>query len=341
MPIALFAALAGSLAIHLVGLFGTDVELFGGGPEPLPLQAEIRPPPPPPPPATPSVPPAETVKPVIKPARAKLSKSARAKKAPVLASAKPAAVAVPVEPEPSAEIAPESPSTAAIGPAVLSPDLPATPPPAKAILPANGSIRFAIIKESLGLQVGRAEHHWEFSEDGRYRLTGTTETSGLVALFKPVRIEIESSGRLVAGGLQPETLRSRKNGQDSNENADFSWSTVAVSLSRDGSVQPVAPGTQDILSLNYQLAYLGKLADGTSIGVVTGKKYERYALDSLGEEEIDTPAGHFRTLHLRAMTDSVTEIWIALDRGRLPVKIRFTDKKGESYEQVATEIGMP
>lgn len=259
----------------------------------------------------------------------------------MLASAKPAVFAVPVEPEPSAEIGPEMPSTAAIASPALPPDLPATPPPAKAILPANGSIRFAIIKESLGLQVGRAEHHWEFSEDGRYRLTGTTETSGLVALFKPVRIEIESSGRLVAGGLQPETLRSRKNGQDSNENADFSWSTVAVSLSRDGSVQPVAPGTQDILSLNYQLAYLGKLADGTSIGVVTGKKYERYALDSLGEEEIDTPAGHFRTLHLRAMTDSTTEIWIALDRGRLPVKIRFTDKKGESYEQVATEIGMP
>jgi hypothetical protein len=25
----------------------------------------------------------------------------------------------------------------------------------------------------------------------------------------------------------------------------------------------------------------------------------------------------------------------------LPVKIRFTDKKGESFEQVATEIGLP
>ena len=48
-----------------------------------------------------------------------------------------------------------------------------------------------------------------------------------------------------------------------------------------------------------------------------------------------------RTLHLRAMTDNVTEIWIALDRLRLPVKIRFTDKKGESFEQVATELGTP
>ena len=76
----------------------------------------------------------------------------------------------------------------------------------------------------------------------------------------------------------------------------------------------------------------------TNLGVVTGKKYELYAVDSLGEEVIETPAGRFRTLHLRAMTDNVTEIWIALDRERLPVKIRFTDKKGESFEQVATDI---
>ena len=89
----------------------------------------------------------------------------------------------------------------------------------------------------------------------------------------------------------------------------------------------------------YQLAYLGSLPGGSSIGVVTGKKYERYALDSLGEEIIETPAGKFRTLHLRAMTDSVTEIWVALDRQRLPVKIRFTDRKGESFEQLVTELG--
>ena len=191
------------------------------------------------------------------------------------------------------------------------------------------------------MQIGRAEHRWEFHEDGSYRLTGVTETSGIAAVFKPVRLEIESRGKMVAGGLQPDTFRSLKNGKDANENADFSWSTVAVALSRDESVRPISPGTQDILSLNYQLAYLGKLAEGTSIGVVTGKKYERYALDSLGEEEIEVPAGKFRTLHLRAMTDNITEIWIALDDTRLPVKIRFTDKKGESFEQVATEIGLP
>lgn len=327
MPIALFAALAGSLAIHLAGLLATDIEFIAGRPEaePVVLQAEIRLPPPP----------AEVVKPAVKPA------PVRKPKPPVLARATPAPVAVPVDAEPTpaptaedvVEIAPDLPSTVAAAPEPT--------PPAKALLPASGNIRFAIFKESLGLQIGRAEHRWEFGEDGRYRLASVTETSGLVAVFKSVRVTVESRGRLVAGGLRPESLRTLKDGKDNNENADFLWSTAEVVLSRDGSVRPIARGTQDILSLNYQLAYLPNLTEGASIGVVTGKKYERYALDSLGEEEIDTPAGHFRTLHLRAMTDSITEIWIALDRGRLPVKIRFTDKKGESFEQVATEIGMP
>ena len=192
-----------------------------------------------------------------------------------------------------------------------------------------------------GFQIGRAEHRWEFTEDGHYRLYGVTETSGLAALFKTVRFENESRGRLVAGGLQPEHYLSRKNGKDANENADFDWSSPQVLLSRDGQVRPVLPGTQDILSLNYHLAYVRQPESGATLGVVTGKKYERYALDSLGEEEIDTPAGRFRTLHLRAMTDSVTEIWLALDHHRLPVKIRFTDKKGDVFEQIATELGTP
>jgi hypothetical protein len=89
MPIALFAALAGSLAIHLAGLFGTDLELFGDGPEPQPLQAEIRPPPVAPALAeTPLVSQPTASKPATtKPAKTmKAPKGARAKAAPVARS---------------------------------------------------------------------------------------------------------------------------------------------------------------------------------------------------------------------------------------------------------------
>jgi hypothetical protein len=327
MPIAFVIALAASLGIHAAALFGTDVEVFGGGDEPLPLRAELQPLPPPPPPAPKVAEKPQPAKPRPKPVKA--APLAAARPSPDAPSVSPAPAAVPAP-----AIIPESQSVAE-----APVKAPPVQPPAKPLLPAKGTIRFAIFYGTQGFQVGRAEHSWEFTEDGHYHLFGMTKTSGLAALLKPLVFEAESSGHLVAGGLQPETYRTRKNGKDANENADFDWATAEVHLSRGGSTQSINVGAQDILSLNYQLGYLRQPEAGATVGVVTGKKYDRFSLDSLGEEVIDTAAGQFRTLHLRAMGDTVTEIWIALDRQRLPVKIRYTDKKGDIFEQVATEIG--
>jgi len=317
MPIALLIAVVGSLALHGLVLFGPDLEFFGRSDERVVLRAEIKLPPKPA-----NNQPREEKRP--SPKRGASSKAESLREQPAKAA--------------HAGVLPAL-SEATVPDEELPEGLP--PPPLAPILPAKGVVRFAIFKESLGVQIGRAEHRWEFKEDGSYILNGVTETSGLAALIKPVRIEVESRGVLEGGGLRPETFRSLKNGKETAENADFDWSSKVVRLEHNGSVQAIAPGSQDILSLNYHLAYMADLESGVTIGVVTGKKYERYALDSLGEEEIEVPAGRFRTLHLRAMTDNTTEIWVALDRGRLPVKIRFTDKKGDSYEQVATELGIP
>ncbi|MFZ2268782.1 MAG: hypothetical protein WAV95_14500, partial [Azonexus sp.] len=43
MRLLLALALAASLLIHLAVLFGTNIELLGGEPEPEPLQAMLRP----------------------------------------------------------------------------------------------------------------------------------------------------------------------------------------------------------------------------------------------------------------------------------------------------------
>lgn len=331
MPLALLAALAGSLAIHLTALFGTHIEPFAEEPEPIVLQAELKP--------LPVPPPAASEKPKPKAAK-KIRKPAHSEPVPVPAPEVPPPDEATPEQPPAGDASTEDSTREEAKEAAATPSEPApTPPPAQPVLPARGAIRYAVSLGTGGFVVGRAEHRWEFTEDGHYRLHGITETTGLVALFKTMRFENESVGRLTAHGLEPETYRTLKNGRDGKESADFDWSTAVVHLARDGSVREVAPGTQDILSLNYQLAYLPKPERGASIGVVTGKKYERYALDSLGEESLETPAGVFRTLHLRAATDSVTEIWIALDLYRLPVKIRFTDKKGDTLEQVATELG--
>ena len=133
MPFALIFALVGSLAVHGAALFGTEVDLFGHAPEPVPLLAEIQPPPAPP---------------VAPPKRSKPVKAA----AP--AAVKAAGGESPVPADLPQEIAPESPSTAAVIPAE----------PVKAVLPASGSIRYAIfrgpVSTSRGLRNGLCQETW-------------------------------------------------------------------------------------------------------------------------------------------------------------------------------------
>ena len=206
----------------------------------------------------------------------------------------------------------------------------------EAAFPARGEIVYRIYRGLRGLEIGRAVQRWEIA-DGRYRLWLQSETSGLAALLYPLRIDTESRGRIGPQGFQPEHYQVSKNGQPSDERADFDWAAGQIKIGKRPA-EPLSAESQDLLSLPFQLAYQRDLVEGARFAVATGKKYEVYALDALGEEEIDLPAGHFRTLHLQALDSSRTEFWLALDRLMLPVKIRHTDRKGEVFEQVAAEI---
>ena len=324
----LLAAVAASLAMHVAVLFGPEIEWPPAIPEPaLPLQAELRPPP------------AAAVEPAAAVAgRKPWSRSTveKRKKAPPPPAGEPLLPPPATAEGPAVPLGPDAAATPLPLPSV---EPPAAPAPVAPLLPASGYIRYQVSKESLGLAIGWVEQRWLFPGDGSYRLSSRSETSGLASLFRPVRFESESSGRLVAEGLQPTAYRTRKNSRDNGENADFDWSTVTVTLQRDGRSVAMLPGTQDLLSFPFQLAYLVPTEGTGTLGVVTGRNYEAQRLETLGEEWLETPAGRFRCLHLRAQGANLTEVWLALDRERLPVKIRFTDKKGESYVQLANQIG--
>ncbi|MBI4740102.1 MAG: DUF3108 domain-containing protein [Betaproteobacteria bacterium] len=321
MPLALIVALAASLGAHALALFVPDIgqaaipgapalraELQAlpkaGSPAEIPLPRTRKPPAPKPAETRPNAAPQDDAAPLLNP------------------------------PQPAGLPGADSPAEAG----------PAQPAGEQAVagsrMPARGVIRYRVDRGDQGFELGRSAHEWDLV-DGRYRIVSLTETSGLAALLKPLRVELESRGRLTADGLQPESFVIRRNGKTGREQAVFDWGRMRVKSGGEGgdaTTQPLLPGTQDLLSFNYQMGFLPHPGANNSLPIANGKKVTTYPLEAVGDEEIEIPAGVFRTLHLRAPGDNTTELWLAYDYLLLPVKIRHTDRHGDRFVQVATEI---
>ena len=321
MPIVLLLALAASLGVHGLVLFGSGLDPVSE-PDPLPLVAEIRPMPKPAPPPLAKKPPPQKVRP-LKPKAEPLA-------VPVAAQ-KPADFPLPAD---ASQFSGEDKvrSEAASGSAV--PD--AEPAVGEPRLPGRGQIDYRVDRGDSGFAIGVARHEWEIREE-IYTLTSVLETTGLVGLFKSVRIQMESHGRMTSQGLRPDYFSIRRNDLGAKEDAAFDWGRMEIRVAGRGA-QPLAEGAQDLLSFNYQLGFLPDLGTGSALPIATGKKYGVYRLEVLGDEEIELPAGVLRTLHLRAPGVNTTELWLAYDYLLLPVKIRHVDSKGDSLVQVATHI---
>ena len=328
MPIVLIIAFAASVGLHVAALFGPDIDL-ATEPESVPLVAELRPLPKPLPPTKS---PLGSVKSSEKVAQTK-NKLLRQKKAALTRS-----TPVMTVPEASHNVisAGASESELPPGPVTLASDADTVPIAAAPRLPPHGMIRYRVDRGDSNFEIGFARQEWDIS-DGRYRLVSVVETTGLVWLFKSVRIEMESLGRMTSEGLQPELFFIRRNGEETREKAVFDWESMKIRVG-ERAEQVLANGAQDLLSFNYQLGYLPHPESGSSLPITTGKKYGHYRLEVLGDEEIEVPAGVLRTLHLRAPGVNTTELWLAYDYLLLPVKIRHVDGKGDSFVQVATEI---
>lgn len=344
MPQALLLALAASLGIHLVALFGTEFDI-SAEPQPSPIMAELRPLPAPSPPNErvdkPIEP--EVAKPAIKPLPTRKNPPRLKARAQPPVGATPV-LNVPESTSPTPVSPPSSPPSPIEAPTdtETSEAVPPEPIPTSGDqvaghrLPERGTIQYRVDRGDANFEIGFARHAWEIF-DGHYRLTSLVETTGLAWLFKPIHSEMESRGTVTADGLRPDFFVMQKNNDGDRERIFFDWETMKARVGNRAD-QDLPVGAQDLLSFNYQLGFLPDLATGTTLQIAHGKKFKAYRLEVLGDEQIETPAGVFRTLHLRAPGEKTTELWLAYDYLLLPVKIRHVDGDGDSYVQVATQI---
>ncbi|MBM3392511.1 MAG: DUF3108 domain-containing protein [Betaproteobacteria bacterium] len=241
---------------------------------------------------------------------------------------------------PSAEPAPQAEAPA---PPVAAPPAAATPVPVDLPWPRQGRIVFAVTRGEgeQGMQLGQSTHAWRHDGIG-YRLETVSETTGLVALFRTMRIVQTSEGRVGPEGLLPETFSVERNGKAA-EGARFDRAAMKIALTSAG--QPrreaaLAGMAQDLASQIYQIGLYGAAARVDML-IATGKNVGRYAYEAVGDETLATRFGPLRTWHVKTPAmpgENAMELWLAQDYRNLPVRIRFADRKGDVYEQNAVEL---
>ncbi|TAN82301.1 MAG: DUF3108 domain-containing protein [Gallionella sp.] len=215
-------------------------------------------------------------------------------------------------------------------------------PPASAAPPGSVQASYDVYKD--GLRVGRIEEVYTGSQ-GRYTLTSATTPVGLLAMFKPEKIFVGSSGLIGKRGLQPLRFSHRReNGKGGESRAEFDWGAKQLTLTQQAQRAVVAlpDGTQDRLSAMYQFMFLPlQHATALDFPMTNGSKLDNYHFAISRNQTLNTPAGEFGALYLdnhAKAGENRTEIWLATQHNNLPCKMTITDANGEQITQVLSKL---
>lgn len=190
-----------------------------------------------------------------------------------------------------------------------------------------------------GLNIGQTRYHWVHDGE-RYQMDTVTETTGLAGLLLPLRIEQRSTGEVADTGLRPLHFVSQaKQGKATEEEVVFDWASNRVMLRAGArkSEHELVAGAQDMASLWLEMIWRAQGGGDFDFTVATGKRYSpRWFVPEQESTSLDTAIGPLlvRRLQARAQQgDNQIEVWLAPNLRWLPVRIRYTDRKGDVYDQ--------
>jgi hypothetical protein len=225
---------------------------------------------------------------------------------------------------------------APIAPVAEPPAAPAVVAPPLNPLPRRITLEY---RARYGLASGQQTLLW-VNEGDRYTITSIASARGLASLVFSGKLVQTSRGRIIATGLQPEEFWDQRGDKRNQSRFDYAAQTILTDGSKGPQTTPLPAGMQDVQSLLFQIALTAPpTADSENI-VFNGKKVRSYRYRVVGEERLDTPLGALRTLHILRLAASSAErfeIWLAVDRYYLPVKLA-TEISGYDAELLVQSI---
>ncbi len=221
---------------------------------------------------------------------------------------------------PAADVPPVEPAPAEIAPPPLNP------------LPPRLDLRYRL---RYGIAHGEQTLVW-INEGERYTLTSVASATGFAGVFYRGRFVQTSRGRITPYGLQPEEFWDQRGNKRSSARFDAGQGQLTLQPAKGEPRHFAYQGNvQDALSLFFQLALTAPPPDGRfSYTVFNGKKLRAYTYEVRGEAMLETALGTLRTLHLVRQMNSEGrfEVWLAIDRYYLPVRMLRSEENGDEME---------
>ncbi len=213
---------------------------------------------------------------------------------------------------------------------------------ALAASPSSVQATYEIYKS--GIKIGQIEEVFARGKD-RYTLISTTRALGLLAIFRPGKIVISSSGLVGAHGLKPLNFSDLREGDEGkNRQAEFDWEAKQLTLIQktQRTVIPLPDGTQDRLSAMYQFMFLSlEKTDVLSFHMTNGGKLDIYNYRIAHDQSVTVPLGTFKALYIASVPEAGTnrtEIWLSAEHANFPYKLVITDSDGDKLTQVLTKF---
>ncbi|MGA7749372.1 MAG: DUF3108 domain-containing protein [Gallionella sp.] len=208
--------------------------------------------------------------------------------------------------------------------------------------PRHLHLTFIVYKDADGSRTGEIRHQLDI-HGSRYSLRSERQTAGLASLRNSDRIVQTSYGKIGDHGLQPDTFEKEEitdSGKRSLQ-ATFDWAAQKLHFS-NGSEISLPADAQDVLSFMYQISQLPMNGEFFTMPISDGMQLQQDQIEIGTKEDLATPMGKLRALHLRKMhadREAYFEIWLGLEYRLLPVKFRQIDSSGNMIEEfVITDI---
>lgn len=191
-----------------------------------------------------------------------------------------------------------------------------------------------------GSSVAQVVHRLQH-DGSAYQLTETWSGKGLYALLGTAKRT--SRGTIAPDGLHPVEYRDERTARKTAR-AHFDWQAHTATLQYKGEprVLPLPPDASDRLAFLFDFAFSPPPSGEVAFDLFDGRGKSRHVYTVDGTQRLATPAGEFQALRLvRSSDDQTAEIWLAVERSYLPLRVRVTEKDGEQIDQLLTQISTP